>query len=309
MILKEVADIIHGVVYGSKNLAIKNILPPEDAQRTDLTFLFSPKTPTKAGAVVSTEKIPGKSGIIVKDCKIAMFRLLARLSRQPKRHEISALSIIRTDATMLKNCCVGPYTIIDRKVKIGTDTEIGPNCFIGENACIGRHCILHPNAVVYANSVIGNYVEIGANSVIGKEGFGYLKLKKYLRLRHIGRAVIKDFVELGAGVMVDRGTIGDTVIGAGTKIDNLVHIAHNVKIGKNCLIMGQSGIAGSSRIGNNVVLCGQVGISDHVHIGDNAVIYAKSAVFKDVPGNKEYSGIPAREHGSVLKALARLYRE
>jgi UDP-3-O-[3-hydroxymyristoyl] glucosamine N-acyltransferase len=173
---------------------------------------------------------------------------------------------------------------------------------------IGAHCEVYPNTTIYKKTKIGDFVVINSNSVIGKEGFGYIKQKRYQRLRHIGGVIVKNFVEIGSNVAIDRATIGNTMIGQGTKIDNLVHIAHNVTVGENCIIMGQTGIAGSTKIGNNVILCGQVGVSDHLKIGDNVTVFAKSAVFKSLPKNKKYSGIPAREHDAVLRAIARLYR-
>jgi UDP-3-O-[3-hydroxymyristoyl] glucosamine N-acyltransferase len=150
---------------------------------------------------------------------------------------------------------------------------------------------------------------INSSAVIGKEGFGYVRRKRYEKIPHIGGVIIESFVEIGSGVTIDRGTIGDTVIGEGTKLDNQVHVAHNVKIGKNCIIMGQTGIAGSSRIGDNVILCGQVGISDHLQIENDVIVYAKSGVFKSLNQGKKYSGNPAREHDAVLRAMARLYRK
>lgn len=309
MKLSEVAKIVSGRVYGEKEFLIKNVLPPEDAGKYDLTFIFHAGIKSGAGAVITTQRLKDRPCIVVKEPKKAMYRLLDKLStNKKKKKEISPLAIISKNAVLPRICVVEPYTIVKDNVKIGNNTYIGANCFIDEGVEIGKHCEIAPHTTIYQNTKIGNFVIINSNSVIGKEGFGYIKLKRYERLKHIGGIIIKDFVELGANVTIDRGTIGNTIIGKGTKIDNLVHIAHNVKIGKNCLIMGQCGIAGSTQIGNNVILCGQVGISDHLRIGDNAVVWAKSGVFKSLGPNKKYSGIPAREHQAVLKAVARLYK-
>ena len=307
MKLKDLTGIVEGVVYGDREFEIKSILPPEEARESDLTFLFDAKASTNAGVIIGSEKIESKNGIVVRNVKQAMFLLLRHLGRHDKPKGISQHSIVDKDVHLAKSCTVEPYAVIGRNTIVGNNSYIGAHCFIDEQVVIGDNCEIHPNVTVYARTKIGNFVSIGANSVIGKEGFGYFKSGKYERIRHIGGVIIEDFVELGGNVTVDRGTIGDTVIAEGTKVDNLVHIAHNVKIGKNCLIMGQSGIAGSSRLGNNVVLCGQVGISDHLEIEDDVVVYAKSGVFKTLKKSREYSGIPAREHSAVLRAIARLY--
>ena len=307
MKLKDIANIVEGVVYGDSEVEIKNVLSPEEAQESDLTFMFDARTSTNAGVIMGSEKKEGKSGIIVKDVKQAMFLLLKHLSRLERPKGISQKSIVEEGVRLSKSCTVEPYAVIKKNTVIGNNSYVGAHCYIDANVVIGDNCEIHPNVIIYAHTKIGNFVIIGANSVIGKEGFGYFKREKYERIRHIGGVIIENFVELGGNVTVDRGTMGHTVIGAGTKIDNLVHIAHNVKIGKNCMIMGQSGIAGSSRLGNNIVLCGQVGISDHLEIEDDVVVYAKSGVFKSLKKSRKYSGIPAREHSAVLRAIARLY--
>jgi UDP-3-O-[3-hydroxymyristoyl] glucosamine N-acyltransferase len=307
--LFEIAHYVKGSVYGNKNFNITDILPPDDAKKNNLTFLFDSSVKTNAGAIITDRKLKGKNGIVVKNPKEAMYLLLKKLSKQNRKKYISNKSIIEPDVVLPRNCVIEPFSIIKEDVKIGNGTYIGTHCVIDEGVIIGKNCEIHSNTIIYKNTKIGDYVLINANTVIGKEGFGYIKKKRYERFKHIGGVIIKDFVEIGSNVTIDRGTIGFTIINEGTKIDNTVHIAHNVKIGKNCIIMGQVGIAGSAKIGNNVILCGQVGISDHLEIGDGVIVYAKSGVFKPLIKNKKYSGIPAREHDIVLKALARLYKE
>jgi UDP-3-O-[3-hydroxymyristoyl] glucosamine N-acyltransferase len=307
--LADIGGIIQGRVYGNSEFIVQNVLPPEDAAQSDLTFLFDPSGKTNAGVVVSQKEVMGKSGIVVKDTKEAMFLLLNVLAKAEKGLGVSARSVIEADAVISDSCTVEPFAVVRNKARIGTGTFIGAHCYIDEGVVVGDNCKIYPNTCIYKHSQIGDFVIVESNTVIGKEGFGYIKRDKYERIRHIGGVIIDDFVELGSGVTVDRGTIGNTVIGAGTKIDCQVHVAHNVRIGKNCIIMGQSGVAGSSKIGNNVIICGQVGISDHVEIEDNVIVYAKSAVFKPLRKGMKYSGIPAREHGAVLRAIARLYNE
>jgi UDP-3-O-[3-hydroxymyristoyl] glucosamine N-acyltransferase len=306
--LFEVARYVNGLVYGEKKFTIENIQPPDDAEKNDLTFLFDASTKTNAGAVIANKEIKGKNGIIVEDPKEAMFILLEKLSNKRRKKQISSKAIIEDNVTVPKSCIIEPFVIIKRDAEIGGATYIGANCFIDEGVSIGKHCELYPHTVIYKNTKIGNFVSIHSNTVIGKEGFGFIKQDGYKKLKHIGGVVIDDFVDIGGNVTIDRGTIGHTIIGRGTKIDNLVHIAHNVKIGKDCIIMGQVGIAGSTKIGDNVVLCGQVGVKDHITIGNNVTVYAKSGVFAPLTSNDVYSGIPARQHRAVLKALARLYK-
>ena len=307
MKLKDIARIVNGVVYGDKEYEIKNILPPEEAQESDLTFLPDGAVKTNAGALISSGKIEKKNGIVVKDLRRAMYSLLKTLAPVQKPRGVSMKAEIEDGVRLPKSCTVEPFALIRGNAVIGDNTYIGAQCFIDENVIIGANCEIQPHAVIYPHTRIGNFVVIGANSVIGKEGFGYIKDERFEKIRHAGGVTIEDFAELGSSVTVDRGTIGNTVVGEGTKIDNHVHIAHNVKIGKNCIIMGQSGIAGSSCLGDNVVLCGQVGISDHLQIEDDVIVYAKSGVFKSLKKGRKYSGIPAREHSAVLRAIARLY--
>jgi UDP-3-O-[3-hydroxymyristoyl] glucosamine N-acyltransferase len=302
---------VKGVLYGKKNFIIENIQPPDDATKNDLTFLFDTPTQTNAGAVIATKRIKGKNGIIVKDPKNALFTLLEKLSTISNEREtkgISSRAIIEDNVVLPESCTVEPFVIIKSGAKIGNRTSIGAHCVIDRGVSIGKNCEIHPHTVIYKNTKIGNFVSIHSNTVIGKEGFGYLKKRGYKRFKHLGGVVIGDFVEIGGNVTIDRGTIGHTIIGRGTKIDNLVHIAHNVKIGTNCIIMGQVGIAGSTTIADNVVLCGQVGIKDHITVGKGVTVYAKSGVFAPLKSNEVYSGIPARRHRAVLQALARLYK-
>lgn len=309
MKLYEIGRIVNGSVYGRKAYVIKNILPPAHAGKNDLTFLFDSSQKTRAGAVVAEKRVNGKHGIVVKDVKEAMYVLLENRVEKRRKRGISPLSLIAENVLLPRSCTVEPFVVIGKNVKIGVGTYIGAHCSIDEGVKIGKHCEIMPSTVIYKKTMIGDFVTIGANTVIGKEGFGYIKKRRYKRLRHTGGVVIKSFVDIGGNVAIDRGTIGNTIIGEGTKIDNLVHVAHNVEIGKHCILMGQVGIAGSTKIGNNVILCGQVGVSDHLEIGDDVVVYAKSGVFKSLSPHRRYSGIPAREHNAVLRAIARLYRE
>ena len=201
---------------------------------------------------------------------------------------------------------------ISDSASIGQNTVIMPNSFIGNNVMIGNDCIIHPNVTIMDHSVIGNNVIIQAGTVIGSDAFYYNKKTNrdvhYKKMISCGRVVLEDFVEIGANCTIDRGVSGDTVIGAGTKIDNLVHIGHDTEVGKNCLFAGQVGIAGATKIEDNVILWGQVGVSKTLTIGKDAVILAQSGVPSSLPGGKTYFGYPAEDAREKMKELVWIKR-
>ncbi|HJS54090.1 MAG TPA: UDP-3-O-(3-hydroxymyristoyl)glucosamine N-acyltransferase [Chitinophagaceae bacterium] len=195
---------------------------------------------------------------------------------------------------------------------IGQDTVIMPNSFIGNNVVIGNDCIIHPHVTILDHCVIGNNVIIQAGTVIGSDAFYYNKKTNrdihYKKMNSCGRVVIADFVEIGANCTIDRGVSGDTVIGAGTKIDNLVHIGHDTEVGKNCLFAGQVGVAGATKIEENVILWGQVGVSKTLTIGKGAIVYAQSGVKDSIEGNKVYFGSPVEEAREKMRELVWIKR-
>jgi len=180
---------------------------------------------------------------------------------------------------------------------------------LGDGVVVGEDTRMDARVVCYPGARIGRRVLVKAGAVIGGDGFGYLsRAGAHERIPHVGACIIGDEVEIGSNSCVDRGSLDDTVIGKGTKLDNLVHVGHNVRLGERCLVMAGVGIAGSTRIGNDVILAGHVGVTDHLVIGDGARIAAKSAVFGDVPAGASFSGHPARPHRQFLRAQAALYR-
>jgi UDP-3-O-[3-hydroxymyristoyl] glucosamine N-acyltransferase len=218
---------------------------------------------------------------------------------------------------------IGVGAVVERGARLGTNVAIGPNCYVGEGASLGDGCVLfagvyigdgvsigdesklYPGVTVYPDCRIGRRVILHAGTVIGADGFGYAsdgtRLQKF---PHLGTVEIGDDVEIGANSAVDRAKIGATVIGRGTKIDNLVHVAHNVKIGSNCVIVALSGVAGSVEIGDNVTLAAQAGISDHVRIGDGCVVAARGGVIGDLAAGSTVSGFPARDHRAEMRMQA-----
>ncbi len=193
---------------------------------------------------------------------------------------------------------------------IGKGTKIGWGSYIGDNVKIGENCLIYPGVKIMDRVYIGNHVVIHSGVVIGSPGFGFFKKEgKFVRREQIGSVIIEDNVEIGANTVIDRGSVEDTIIGENTKIDALCMIGHGVKIGKNCIIVGQTAIAGSTRIGNNVLISGQVSIIDHLEICDNVVLLADTGVYKSINEPGVYAGKPARKREEYWRAIARLYRE
>jgi UDP-3-O-[3-hydroxymyristoyl] glucosamine N-acyltransferase len=199
--------------------------------------------------------------------------------------------------------------VLGRGVRLGDRCRLAEGVSLGDGVTVGEDTIIGPRAVCYPGVQVGSRAVIKAGAVIGGPGFGYLSGPAgHSRIPHVGGCILEDEVEIGSNSCVDRGSVDDTVIGRGTKIDNLVHVGHNVRIGQRCLLMAGVGIAGTTHIGDDVILAGHVGVTDHLVIGNRARIGAKSAVFGDIPTGAAFSGHPARPHRQFLRAQAALYR-
>ncbi len=268
---------------------------------------------TGAAAVIVSEPIEslGKPQLVVKEVDSALIEALkvfAPVLSAPAGG-VDPSARVADRAKIDKTASVGPHTVIGPNVKIGKNCVISGGCHIGEGSSIGENCRLDSNVVIYHNCRIGNNVIIQANTTIGSTGFGYTKVNGESRLiPHNGGVLIEDCVEIGANCCIDRAKFGNTVVGAGTKMDNLVQIGHNVVIGKCCLIAGQVGIAGSAKVGDGVVMAGQVGVADNLYIGSGAVLTAKAGVLNDVESEKVMTWIPALEHSEALRAIANVMR-
>jgi UDP-3-O-[3-hydroxymyristoyl] glucosamine N-acyltransferase len=227
-------------------------------------------------------------------------------ARQPGVH---TTAVIGRGARLGTGVTIGPFVHIGDGAVIGDRVAIDPHCSVGAGVEIGADSRLYSGVTLYPGARLGSRVAIHANAVIGSDGFGYISSAKgHGKIPHVGRCIIEDDVEIGAGTTIDRGSIDDTIIGAGTKIDNLVQIAHNVRIGRLCLIASQAGISGSVRIEDGVVIGGQAGFQGHHTIGKGARIGGQSGVFADVPAGETWSGYPARPHKESLRATAALFK-
>jgi UDP-3-O-[3-hydroxymyristoyl] glucosamine N-acyltransferase len=248
--------------------------------------------------------------VVVEKPRDALIDLIPRLYMAPPRvPSVHPTAIIGPHVRLPTDAVVEPYAVIHEGAQIGARAYIGAQATVGSDVIIGDDVTIYPSVTLYRGSCLGNRVIIHAGARIGSDGFGYtLRGNSRSKLPHIGRCIVEDDVEVGANTTIDRGSIDDTVIGAGTKIDNLVQIAHNVHIGRLCLLMAQVGIAGSVRIEDGCILLGQVGVSDHHTIGAHAILAAQSGIFGNVPPDQTWSGYPARPHSEVLRAQAALRR-
>jgi UDP-3-O-[3-hydroxymyristoyl] glucosamine N-acyltransferase len=272
---------------------------------------------TRAGAVLVASALEGTAGgpatrIIVADPAGAINRAARAFAPAPQPEPgVDPTARVGPGVRVPPEAWIGPYAILEMGVRLGSGVRIGAGAFLGAGTVIGDDCEIGPHAVCYPGTTLGDRVVLKAGAVIGGPGFGYLRGPDgHVRVPHTGQCVLESDVEVGSGSCVDRGSFDDTVIGRGTKIDNLVQVGHNVRIGQRCLIMATSGIAGSCRIGDDVTIAGGVGIADHVNVGDGAVIGAKSVVFGpgEVTAGAVVTGYPARPHRQFLRAQAAVYR-
>ena len=316
---QEIEKLINGQLHGDDNLVISGAFDLIPGRAACISFLDKDKSSTylektESDLIIVPDNFDysdtSKTVILVKNPKESFFKIIKKYFYSNSfNYGIHNTAIISSEAKIDKNVYIGENVVIESDVIISSGAKIGSNCFIGNKSKIGNNSVLHPNVTIYKDIMIGSNVEINSASVIGAHGFGILKKdNKLIQVPHIGKVIIQDNVILGAGCTIDRATISDTIIGQGTKMDGQVHIAHNVKIGENCIISGQSAIGGSTTLGNNVVLGGQVGIIDNLNIGNNCKVAAKSAVMKSLDDDSIVSGIPAIEHNKKRRLDVLYYK-
>lgn len=315
-----IATEIGGQLVGDPSTRVRGIAPLDRAKSEELSFLSSPKyaplfASSSAGVVLVTPELvesPGgaRTRIVVAKPHDALLSLIPRFYRVRRAEPgIHPTVVIGRGAQVDASASIGPYAVIGAGARIGERAVVGAHAVIGDGVRIGRESQLYASVTLYSGTIIGARVIVHAGARLGSDGFGYVfREGRHEKIPHVGRCIIDDDVEIGANTTIDRGSIDDTVVGAGTKIDNLVHIAHNCRIGRLCLIMAQVGIAGSVRVEDGCVLAGQVGISGHHTIGTRATLAAQAGVFGDIPAGETWSGYPARPHKEALRAQAALFR-
>jgi UDP-3-O-[3-hydroxymyristoyl] glucosamine N-acyltransferase len=315
-----IAAQVGGQLIGDPTTVVDGVAPLDRATARHLSFLAVAKyapmmSATSAGVVLVSPELHQTPGavaarVVVDRPQEALLSLLPSFHRAALAAPgVHPTAVVGTGVHLGREASVGPYAVLEDGVCVGDFAVIGAHCSVGTGVQIGERTHLFPTVTVYAGTRIGDRVTIHSGARIGSDGFGYVQRDgQHLKIPHVGGCVIEDDVEVGANTTIDRGSIDDTVIGAGTKIDNLVQIAHNVRIGRLCLIMAQVGIAGSVRVEDGCMILGQVGISGHHTIGKGARLAAQAGVFGDIPAGETWSGYPARPHKEALRAQAALFK-
>ncbi len=304
MTVKEIADFLSGEVLGDEKIIIKGIAGIKEAKQGQITFLSNPRynnliSQTQASAIITSRhtEFNSKTLIRVDNPSLAFARIVDKLypRKSPHPKGIHPAAIIAKSAKLGSGVSIGAYTVVEENAVIGDNTIIYPGCYIGRDTRIGNDTLIYANVSIREATTVGNRVVIDCGTVVGSDGFGFITQEdRHERIPQIGTVLIEDDVEIGANVTIDRARFDKTIIGKGTKIDNLVQIAHNVVIGQNCMIVAQVGISGSTTIGNNVTLAGQAGLTGHISVGDHATVGAQAGVSKSVPADTVVWGYPAK---------------
>ncbi len=314
--LEAVAKAIGGTVVGDGSVEITGVAGIREAREGELTFLANPRYEpylelTQASAIIVSEnhRDVGKPLIQNPNPYLAFLKAVRLFAGEAERpcQGTHPSAVVAHDATVGEDVSIGPNVVVERGAEIGPRSIVHAGCYIGARARLGEDALLYPNVTVREDCVLGPRVIVHSGTVVGSDGFGFVRDGEiYRKLPQVGNVVVEEDVEIGANVTVDRATTGTTRIGAGTKIDNLVQIAHNVQIGRNCIIVAQVGISGSTVLGDHVVLAGQVGIVGHIEIGSGAVVGAQSGVSKSVKPGERVFGYPALPLGQSKRIEASL---
>jgi UDP-3-O-[3-hydroxymyristoyl] glucosamine N-acyltransferase len=319
MRLSELAAAVGGTVDGDGGVVVGAVSGLQEAMAGDVSFLANPKYAplvqhTHASAVIVARDFAGERPcalIRVDNPDKAFTQAALMLSPKPVQPQpgIHPTAVIAADAAIGKDVGVGPYCVVEPGARIGDRSILGSSCYIGHGCSVGEDCRFHPHVTLREHVTVGNRVIIHNGAVIGSDGFGYYRQgEAWVKIPQVGVVVIGDDVEIGANTTVDRARFGRTVIGRGTKIDNLVQIAHNVQVGEHVAMAAQVGISGSARVGRGVQLAGQVGVAGHLAIGDGAVVLAQSGVSKDVPAGAVMFDSPAMPQGKAARLHAHVAR-
>ncbi len=321
MTAREIATFVRGEISGDEGVEILRVAKIEESGPGDLTFLANPKyekhvAATKASAILVSTSFDTKKAVLpqdltvikVPDPYIAFLQVLKHITPMPDPFfkGIHPTASVSTSANIGTNVSIGALVVVGEHAVIGSGTKIAPGCVIGDGVTVGENSMMYPNVTIYHGCRIGKNVIIQAGAVLGSDGFGFAPRPdgSYEKIPQMGIVVLEDDVEIGANCTIDRATLGQTLLKRGVKLDNLVHIAHNVVVGENTVIAAQTGISGSTKVGKNVVIAGQVGIVGHIEIADRTVLLAKTGVSKSTEPGVTYWSTPAKEHMRALKIEA-----
>jgi UDP-3-O-[3-hydroxymyristoyl] glucosamine N-acyltransferase len=320
MSLEAIADFVGGRLHGEGAIEITGVAPVDEAGPGQLAFLSAPRyvryaATCEGSAFLVSQELeadlpPDAARVVVSEAYPALRALLHRFVPEPEWEAgVHPTAVIGTGVRLGDGVEVGAYAVLSDGVALGDGCRIGAHCVLGPDTSVGEGSRLHPHVVTYAGTRIGRAVIVHSGTCLGVDGFGYTLVDgEHAKMPQVGRCVIEDGVEIGANTAIDRGSLGDTRVGAGSKIDNLVHLAHNVRIGARSLLAAMVGIAGSTRIGEGVWLGGQVGVRNQVEIGDGVRVAVQAGVSKDIPAGETVSGSPARSHRDALRRDASVGR-
>lgn len=316
--LAELAERVGGTVRGDGRVPIRGVATIDEATPADLTWAVGPTfeqrlSTSRAGAVVGRMDLPAMPmpALLVRDVDNAIADILAYFQFPLHRPEagIHATAVIDPSAQLGNGAAVGPHVVVGPRTRIGRNTILHAGVWIGADVLIGDDCEFWPHVFLGDRCRIGSRVCAWPNAVIGRDGFGFIfRQGRHRRIPQVGMVAIEDDVEIGAGACIDRAKCGITFIGAGTKIDNLVQVAHNVRTGPHCILVGQAGVSGSVRLGAGVILAGQVGVADGLEIGEQTQVTAQSGVTKSLPARIVADGKPAQERMAALREQAAVRR-
>lgn len=316
----EIAELVNGTVRGDGSVPIREVAPIHQALSDEIGVLFDRRylrylKDSRAGAMLLSSEFadsvtPGMNCVVVDDARLALEALVARLHPpEPEPAGIHPTAVIGRGVVLGEAVFVGPYVVLEEGVAVGDRTRLHAHVVVGRDAVIGSDTVLHPHVVLYRRVVLGHRVVLHSGVRVGVDGFGYASTPAGIeKIPHVGGCTIGDDVEVGANTCIDRGTIGVTSVGAGTKLDNLVQLGHNVEVGRNCLMAAQVGIGGSTRIGARTTWGGQSGAVDHMVVPEGVTVAGKAAITHDVQPGEVVAGFPARRLKDFRRAMAGLYR-
>jgi UDP-3-O-[3-hydroxymyristoyl] glucosamine N-acyltransferase len=316
--VKEIAKLVKGDIAGDPDTVITGISGIKEAKQGDLTFVANSKytsliETTKASAIITSRDVKSASKPLIRtdNPSLAFARMVSVISPNIVKHPqgVHPSAILGNNVKLGEDVAIGAYVVIGDDVTIGDRTVIYAGSYIGYETNVGQDCLIYSNVSIRERIAIGNRVMVQSGTVIGSDGFGFATVKGvHKHIPQIGTVIIEDDVEIGANVTIDRARFDKTIIGKGTKIDNLVQIAHNVVVGENSIIVAQAGISGSTIIGKSAILAGQAGVVGHISIGDRAVVAAQAGVTKSVPADTKVSGYPAKPHDAAKRVNACIQR-
>jgi UDP-3-O-[3-hydroxymyristoyl] glucosamine N-acyltransferase len=314
---QQLASQLGGTIIGNESVVLSGFAPADSAKAGDLTFAeneayFAKAVQSAATAILVAGDFhaPGKTLIRVANARVAFAKVLPLFFPEPTfKPGVHPTACVATTASVDTTAHVGPHCVVGERTVIGPRTILEGGNHVGSDCVLGADTRLFPRVVLYAGTRMGDRVRIHAGTVVGADGFGYvLDQGRHLKVPQIGNVVIQDDVEIGANTAIDRAALGSTVIGKGTKIDNLVQVGHNTVIGEHCIVCGQVGIAGSTKVGSHVTLAGQVGLGGHLQIGNKVTVGAQAGVMHDIPEGQMWLGSPAQPDRQTKRMMIAMQR-